>query len=251
MAALNYHSTGEGEVIVLLHAIGLDHHSWGHFRNEMTENHHVISVDLRGHGQSPAAVSGYRLGDYAQDVLNLLDSLNISTANFLGLSFGGMVTQHLALKAPKLVARLMLCGCPGGFPPEARQPIAERGTVAERGGMEAIIDTTLARWFTPDFVTSGGTKAVRERLLSDDVAGWAAGWAAISQHDVRASLSAISAPTLCVAGARDEAVSPKAVRALADAIPGAIYVELADAPHIMHFEQPDSFSTAITHFLKG
>src|SRR5262245_32414049 len=80
-----------------------------------------------------------------------------------------MVTQHLALKYPQDVSALAICACPSTMKPENRVIAAERGAQAERGGMAAVIDATLDRWFTPEFRASGATDAARDRLLSDNV----------------------------------------------------------------------------------
>jgi 3-oxoadipate enol-lactonase len=247
--SLHFIQSGHGQTLVLLHPIGLDHTFWGPVTAALSDDHSVVSVDLRGHGDSPASVRGYALADYADDVSHLIDELSIGPVALVGLSFGGMIAQVLTLRRPELVARLVLCGCPSRFPDEARGQIMERGALAEREGMQAVVEATLGRWFTREFIERGGAEETRRRLNDDDVAGWADGWRAISALDAHAHLEEIAVPTLCIAGELDEAVPPAAVEALASAIPKSRYQVLKDAPHMMQIEQPDLFAAAVRAFI--
>jgi 3-oxoadipate enol-lactonase len=232
-----------------LHPIGLDHTFWGPLTAVLSDVYSVVALDLRGHGDSPGAVRGYALANYADDVSRLIDELSIAPVALLGLSFGGMIAQTLALRRPELVSRLVLCGCPSRFPDEARSQIKERGTLAEREGMQPIVEATLARWFTRKFIERGGAEETRRRLVSDDTAGWVNGWSAISALDTHAHLKHIAIPTLCVAGELDEAVPPAAVETLASAIPNSRYRILKDAPHMMQIEMGHRFADAVRTFL--
>ncbi|MBP5856844.1 alpha/beta fold hydrolase [Marivibrio halodurans] len=246
---LNCHSIGGGVPLVLLHAIGLDHESWRDVQEALAPGHRVIAVDQRGHGGSPGVVGEPSLADYADDTARLIESLDLGPVIVVGLSFGGMIAQHLTIRRPDLVSRLVLCGCPGRFPDDIRPALAARGEDARRGGMGGVVEPTLERWFTPEFLASGGAERVRRRLLSDDVSGWAAGWRAISNHDAQEALMGVGCETLCVAGALDKATPPAMVRALADAIPRARYAEIPGAPHIMHLERHDAFVRVIGDFV--
>jgi pimeloyl-ACP methyl ester carboxylesterase len=160
-----------------------------------------------------------------------------------------MIAQTIAIEHPNVLQRLILCGCPSEFPAAARPAIAERGASAERGGMAAVVDATMERWFTPGFIGSFEAERVRQRLLADDPRAWAIGWRAIARLDTSSGLAAIKAPTCCIAGSADAAVPLDAMRRLAGHIPQARFVELPGASHMMHLEQPDEFSAAVRAFL--
>jgi 3-oxoadipate enol-lactonase len=247
--SLHHIRSGHGQALVLLHPIGLDLTFWKSVAAALSKEYSVVAVDLRGHGDSPAAIRGYALADYADDVSRLIDELSIGPVALLGLSVGGMIAQALTLRRPELVSRLVLCGCPSRFPDEARGQIMERGALAEREGMRAVVEATLGRWFTRQFIERGGSEETRRRLNSDDIAGWASGWRAISTLDTHAHLKNIAVPTLCIAGELDEAVPPVAVETLSFAIPNSRYEIIKDAPHMMQIEQPDRFLTAVRTFL--
>jgi 3-oxoadipate enol-lactonase len=171
--ALHHKIDGSGPHVVLLHPVGLDLTFLEPVAAELRRSFTILSVDLRGHGHSPASPSARSLDDYADDVHVLLGARGFAPAAVAGFSFGGMVAQHLALKYPKDVSALAICACACTLKPENRMIVAERGAQAEREGIGAVLDATLDRWFTPEFRASGAAGTARDRLLSDNVAAWA------------------------------------------------------------------------------
>jgi 3-oxoadipate enol-lactonase len=240
---------GAGPSLLLLHPVGLDLTCWDEIAWRCLRQFRVIRVDLAGHGRSPLPAPGYALADYARDVGLLLREQSSGPAAVVGSSFGGMVAQALAIEHSDLVNNLVLCGCPNEFSDEARPTIADRGAAAERGGMEAVLDATLQRWFTPSFIASGATRPVRQRLLSNDPRGWATAWRAISRLNTTKGLRQLKLATCCIAGELDVSVPPEAVRRLCSQICGGKLVVLPAAPHMMHLEQPDQFAMVVLDFL--
>ncbi|TCK28345.1 3-oxoadipate enol-lactonase [Ancylobacter aquaticus] len=253
MEVVDLHGTvgGSGEELVLLHPIGLDSTFWGAMPAMLAHTHRVLRLDLRGFGGSSLGVEPAPIQAYAADVLHAIRRHGLHRPAVLGLSFGGMIAQTLALEHPGSVSRLILCGCPGGIPAEARPALRERGAAAERDGMESVVPLTVDRWFTPAFVDSPVVERVRARLRSNSVRAWSEGWQAISDFDALPCLGAIDVPTLVVAGEQDAATSPAASAALAAAIPSARSVTLPGAPHMMQLETSGLFTEAVSNFLAG
>lgn len=248
--SLNSKVEGRGPHVVLLHPVGLDLACWDAVADRLARDYTVLRPDLAGHGLSALPRDGASLADYADDVHELLVTLAFGPAAVVGLSFGGMVAQVLALRHPADVAGLVVCGCGATFPAAIRDVLRERGDSATRGGMEAVLDETLQRWFTPGFISGGGAEATRLRLLADRPAGWAAAWHAISELDVFAQLPGIAVPTLCLAGELDVAAPPVMLQAVAAQIPGARAQVLPLAPHMMQIETADGFAAAVEAFLR-
>jgi 3-oxoadipate enol-lactonase len=246
---LNHEIVGEsGPHVVLLHPVGLDLTFMRPVATLGQDRYRILSVDLRGHGESPSSPPAKGLRDNVEDVHETLHRLQFAPAAVVGFSFGGMIAQELAVRYPNDVSILAPCACPSTLPPEGRKIAAARGSDAEAGGMQAVLDATLKRWFTEDFQARGGDKAARERLLSNDVSGWAEAWRSISELDVHPKLGSVQAPTICVAGELDLSSPPAIVRQIADAIPGARYVELRGAPHMIFIEQPRETAEAVFSF---
>lgn len=252
MTVLRLHgdAAGEGSLVVLLHPIGLDGGCWGGLPGALVAaGHRVLRLDLAGHGQSPAVTRPRPMAAYADDVQAAIVLAGDGPAVVLGLSFGGMVAQMLAIRHPDSVAALVLCGCGGGFAEELRPILRERGLAAERGGMAAVLEPTIERWFTPAFRDDPAVAPVRARLLADDAAGWSAGWHAIADFEARPHLAQITQPTLVVGGERDAATPLAASEALARGIPGARFLALPAAPHMMQIETEAAFLPAVLGFL--
>jgi 3-oxoadipate enol-lactonase len=250
-ARLFHKIEGTGPAIVLLHPVGLDHSFWGEFASKAAETHMVVAVDLCGHGQSDPAKPGRGIGAYADDVIGLLDELGLSSTSLLGLSFGGMIAQEVALRNPARISTLVVGACAGRIPPEAREAVRGRGQTDPETGMASVVDTTVARWFTLAFIDTPAVTRVRERLLVNDPQGWAAGWDAIAGFDAQERLGTLMARTLVIAGELDAGTPVAATKAMADAIPGAEFTMLAGAPHMMQIECADRFAERTLAFLQG
>ncbi|UFN48409.1 alpha/beta hydrolase [Roseomonas sp. OT10] len=253
MSALSLHgqAEGEGPLVVLLHPVGLDGSFWGPLPAALAGSRRVLSLDLAGHGRSPAVSRPRPIELYADDVADSIRRAG-GPAAVLGLSFGGMVAQVLALRHPELVSALLPCGCGGDFAEEMRPMLRERGLAAERGGMAAVAQPTLDRWFTAGFRDDPAVARVRARLLGDTVEGWSAGWHAIAGLSATPQLGRIAVPTLVVAGEQDAATAPAVSEAtVARPIPGARFAVLPGAPHMMQIECPDAFTAAVAGFLLG
>lgn len=246
---LSYDLTGSGPLLLLLHPVGLDRTCWGDLPKTLSPMRTVVAVDTAGHGTSPDPARPGRMDDRVADIVDLLAGLDRGPATLLGISFGGMIAQQVALARPDLVSGLILGGCPGEIPGAAREAILKRGAEAELGGMEAVLEPTMERWFTPPFLSTDVAETVRRRLRADAPSNWAAAWEAVLEHAVLERLPTLDIPTLVIAGAVDAATSLDAKRGLAAAIPGSRLVVLAGAPHIMQVECPEAFAEAVLGFL--
>ena len=247
---LSYEIEGDGQTVVLLHAVGLDLTCWEAQVEALTPRFRVLRVDLRGHGRSDVPPPPYTLEGFAEDVHGLLGALQLAPAHVIGLSLGGMVAQLLALDYPKAVRSLVLADTNSTLPPEARPAMIERGEAAKRGGMSAVVDITLARWFTPGFMGADVVAQCRERLLTDNVEAWAASWRAISELNTESRLPEIRVPTLVITGENDVSAPIARAQAMAALIPGARLEIVAGAPHMAPLEQPALFNTAVLAFLQ-
>lgn len=248
--ALHARIRGSGPLVVLLHPVGLDGSFWGGLPDALAARRRVLCLDLAGHGSSPAVARPRPIETYADDVALAIREAGGGPAAVVGLSFGGMIAQMLAIRHPSLVSALMPCGCGGDFPENVRPILRERGLAAERDGMAAIVDATIERWFTEPFRADPAVARVRARLLADDVAGWSAGWHAIAGLSATPHLGALAVPTLVLAGEKDVATPAAMAEAtVARAIPGARFAVLPGAPHMMQIECEAAFTAAVTEFL--
>lgn len=247
---LHYELEGQGDTVLLLHPVGLDLACWDTLAGELRRGYRVLRVDLRGHGRSETPPPPYSLEGFAADVDGLLQQLGVASAHVVGLSMGGMVAQLLALDYPEDVLSLVLADTSSTLTPEGRRAMVARGEAAEDGGMKAVLQSTLERWFTPEFMGSEVVDSVRHRLLTDDVVGWAATWRAISELDTEKRLSEIQVPTLVMTGEIDVSAPVARAQAMASLIPGARLHIVPGAPHMAPLEAPERFNPPLIEFLE-
>ena len=246
--AYRFDGPADAPVLVLSNSLGTRWEMWEPQMAALAARFRVLRYDSRGHGRSDAPPGAYSMDRLGRDVIELIDALGIGTVRFCGLSKGGMVGQWLGPRAPDRLEKLVLANTAASMgPPSAWD---SRIAAARSGGMAALTDTLISRWFTPEFVARAPDQVapVRDMLLSTPVEGYAGCCAAIRDMDQRLTAPHITAPTLVIAGARDPATPPEEGRWLAAAIPGAGYVEL-DAAHLSNVEQPDDFTRALLGFL--
>jgi len=229
--------------LVLLPPVGLDEHCWDWLELPVPAIRHVYP----GFGSRPRDGRPADLDAWADEVAGLGDGEPLDLA---GVSMGSMVAQHVAVRHPDRVHSLLL-GCTGG---SADPAVAlGRAEAAEAGGMTAVLDATMRRWFTAAALTARpghpGVGYACATLLALDPASWAAGWRAIAGHDVLARLGAVTAPATCVAARGDLSAPVERVRRLAEAIPGA-RLEILDGPHMIHLENPAAFSAVLATHLR-
>ena len=249
-ARLHYELKGEGPTVLLLHPIGLDLTCWESQANALSAEFRVLALDFRGHGRSEVGPPSYSLGLFASDVHELLHLTGSAPAHVIGLSLGGMVAQLLALEYPEDVLSLVPVDTICTLASEARAAMVERGEAAERGGMQDVLQATLERWFTPDFMGSEVVERCRQRLLADSVEGWAATWRAISEVNTAPRLHEVRVPTLVMTGELDVSSPPDRARMIADRIPGASLHIMPGAPHMAPLECPDLFNPPVLEFLR-
>jgi len=234
--------------LMLSHSLGVNLGMWAPQMDALLRHFRVLRYDTRGHGGSDLPTPSSGIDDLAQDAVDLLDHLDIAQTHFCGLSMGGMTGQALAALHPARVARLALCNTSPYMAP-ASDWDARIATV-RNGGMAAIVDAVITRWFTTRFQAAAPDKIaiVREMLLHTSPAGYMACCGAIRDMDQRERVKTIGNATLVIAGGHDPATPPQDGRALAACIAGAKYVEL-DAAHLSNWEQADAFTGHLVEFL--
>jgi len=235
--------------LVLSHSIGCDHGMWAPQIPDLLPHFQVLRFDTRGHGASDAPAEEYTIERLARDVLRLTDALEIDKFAFCGLSLGGAIGQWLGIHAADRLTGLVLANTSPQFGP--RSNWEARIKAVSEGGMKAIVDLVMARFFSPETLAKRDVyaNAVRTLLLGTDPAGYAGCCAALRDVDNRESLSQIRIPTLVIVGDRDVSTPWEGHgEILAREIPGARTVRLP-AAHLSNLERPRSFTAALLNFL--
>jgi 3-oxoadipate enol-lactonase len=216
----------------------------------LCERFRLVRFDTRGHGASPVPPGPYSMDDLGGDVLVLMDRLGIERFSFCGLSIGGMIGMWLASEASERVERLILCCTSARFdPPDAWE---SRAKAVRAGGVGAVADAVLERWFTPAFreerpeVVEWASAMLRDTPPE----GYAGCCEAIKDADLRPGLGRISAPTLVIAGADDPASPVEKAEDMRDGIPESRLAVIERAAHIANVERPDEVTREILEHLQ-
>ena len=247
---LRYREDGavDAPALVLSNSLGADLGMWDAQVAALSSQFRVIRYDTRGHGGSAVTAAPYRIETLARDLLALLDALEVGRFRFCGLSMGGMTGMWLGVHAPERVERLALCNTAAKIG-SAEMWNARIAKVRE-GGMAAISQAVLERWFTQDFIATAGDEIARMRAMMESTPpeGYAGCCAAIRDADFREDVAAIGVPTLVIAGAHDGATTPADGRSLDKAIRDSAYVELP-AAHLSNVEAAPPFNRALLAFM--
>ncbi|MGQ4601155.1 3-oxoadipate enol-lactonase [Nocardia sp. R6R-6] len=249
--AVHHEVTGpeDGIPVVLSGSIGSDLRMWAPQAASLSKaGYRVVRYDHRGHGASPVPDGPSTMADLGGDVLTLLDSLGIERAHWVGLSLGGMVGMWLAEQVGERLKTLTLLCTSAQLPASAW---ADRIRTVRAQGMRAIADTTVPRWFTPEW-RAANPELVRyygDMIAGQPVDGYASCCAAIQSMDIEAGLPRILAPTLVISGAEDPATPPEHGRRIAAAVPGARFEIVTPGAHLANVEAAEQVDALILQHL--
>jgi len=211
-----------------------------------------LRYDQRGHGKSDTPTDDFTMDDLASDLLALLDDFNVDKAVLVGVSMGCTTVLRCAARAPSRC--LGVVGCDGQWrsAPGTAAMWEERFAVVREGGMEAIAEPTVRRWFQPGFFSRkpDEIERIKAMVAATKQEGYFSCGKALQNYDFRADYPALSMPALFLAGAQDGDL-PKIMREMADATPGGLFQIINECGHLPNIEQPELFFQAVDGFVRG
>src|SRR3954451_8545010 len=142
---------GQGDPLLCVHGLGCDRRAWALQIEPFSARYQAVFFDNRDVGQSSLAAAGYTTAEMADDVLALADHLELESFHLLGISLGGMVSQHVALKAPERVRTLTLAVTHGGVQEAGRLRGRLLGSYARHLPRELSVDNLLYLCYTEAF----------------------------------------------------------------------------------------------------
>ncbi|WP_102226473.1 3-oxoadipate enol-lactonase [Acidimangrovimonas sediminis] len=242
----------DGAPVVFSNGLGCDLRLWDKVVPLLPPGLRLIRYDARGHGLSDCPPGPYGMGTLVRDAERLIEALGVRDTAFVGLSLGGMVAQGLAVKRLDLVRAMVLSNTAAKI---ATQGIWQQRIEAVRqGGIEALADAALERWFSRRFRQGASTAAevalVRNMLVRQPAEGYMATAAAISGTDFYTPTSGLGLPTLAIAGSEDGSTPPDLVRETADLVRGSRFHLIRGAGHLPCIEAPEAYAAALSAFLR-
>lgn len=252
---IHYTVQGSGPPVLLGHSFLCSGAMWEPQAGPLSERFTVVNVDARGHGESAPAPPGTTLDDMLADMLAVLDEEGIDRAIWAGLSMGGMVAMRAALGAPDRVRALILLDTDAGAEHTwIRLRYALLARLAGPLGIRPVLPRVLRLMF--------GRTSLRERRTL--VGEWRERFAGVhltsvrnmtgaiaGREDLLGRLGVVAVPTLVIVGAEDATLPPERAVRIANAIPGAEYLEVEGAGHLSTLERPDLVTPAMLRFLEA
>lgn len=248
---LHYRIDGpkDGAPVVFANSLGTDMRLWDAILPLLPAGLRILRYDKRGHGLSSCPQAPYTMGALVSDAEKLMDMHGFNDAFFVGLSIGGLIAQGLAVKRPELMRAMVLSNT--GAKIGTKQMWDDRIAAVQAGGIEALADAVMERWFSRDFRASPDLGLWRNMLVRQPDAGYAGCSAAISGSDFYATTATLRIPTLGIAGSEDGSTPPDLVRETVDLIPGSQFHLIRRAGHLPCVEQPQEFAGQISDFLRA
>jgi 3-oxoadipate enol-lactonase len=247
---LNWREDGDpaGVPVVFANSLGTDLRLWDQILPLLPSGLRIIRFDKRGHGLSDCPPAPYAMEDLVSDAAALLDGLGVSACVFVGLSIGGMIGQGLAARRPDLMRALVLSNTAAKMGDAAMWQT--RIDAIRAGGIEALADAVMERWFSPAFLARPELSAWRNMLTRTPVEGYVGCCHAIAGADLTESTKALTLPTLAIAGSEDGASPPDLVQGTAGMIAGSRFTVIEGAGHLPCVEDPAAYAALLNDFLK-
>jgi pimeloyl-ACP methyl ester carboxylesterase len=239
-----YEVEGEGDSLVLQH--GLIMNLKGFKRNGYTEKlrkkYRLILIDARGHGRSdkPHESDAYRLSNFVNDTVAVLDDLGVERSHFLGYSMGGSVGLGIGVYSPDRFNSLIIGGM-GMAETDSEAEIDRRRAFIDvfREGMKATV-----AWFERVYELS---PELREDIMGNDPEALIACWSVREHVGFEDRLPLVDLPCLFYVGDQDYLYQRS--KQTAQIIPGARFVSLPGLDHLGGFGHSEVVLPHVLNFL--
>jgi non-heme chloroperoxidase len=262
-AKIYYKDHGEGQPILLVHGWLCSSRFWQKNVPELANDFRVVTIDLRGHGNSSKTLTGHTIAQYARDVRQIIEHLKLQDDILLGWSLGGPVVLSYYEqygRDSRLKALGLVDAAPFPFSPADWNSHALRNY--DYDGMNATFAALTA---DPRTFAVGFTTRMFKQKPSDAEMDWlvvemlktptwiaAAIYSDFLMSDFAKTLPSVKVPVIVFAA--NSGVFPNGIamgEAIADQAPHGTFIPFEDAGHILFYEQPQKFNAALAAFIKA
>jgi 3-oxoadipate enol-lactonase len=250
--------------VVLIQGLGLSSRFWFDLPQRLASGprpRRVVVLDNRGTGRSDKPRGRYKMTTLADDVAAVLDAARVERASVVGISLGGMIAQHVALRHPRRVSGLVLMATTAGVPharlPKLRAIATLVGLpILQRVRGPAQVGRSLARLL----LSEQDVPRARELLAQWPAAmraepmnprSYFSQLTAVVGHSTGFRLKRIGCPTVVVTGDDDVLIPPHNSRVLARLVPGAHLEVLRACGHAIPASDPGCVQRALDRLDDG
>jgi pimeloyl-ACP methyl ester carboxylesterase len=252
------HENPDAKVIVLVHGFLSSTMSFRQLLPALTKHYKVIALDLPGFGQSEKSVSFiYRLCNYGQLIIDLLDQLNVQDAILIGHSMGGQICMHAAKKSPKRIKKLILLGCCSYVKRANRSLIAcsylpfftwgMRNWIQKKDVKQNLLAVLHDSKLVTQELIDGYSKPISEKAFIDSLIRLLRHREGDMSSD---QLKQIEQPVLMLWGKEDKVMPVKTGYKLKQDLPNAELIVYEKCGHLLMEEKPKEISREIILFIE-
>lgn len=254
MISLNYTEYGQGRPVIILHGLLGSNRNWQGIARSLSDNHHVITPDLRNHGKSDHA-DGMSYEEMADDVIFLIKKLDLKNIILIGHSMGGKVAMTLALNYPDYISSLIIVDiAPVHYNQNFKHLIEamtsiDLSTLQNRNDAEAQLNKVTQETGVVQFV-------LQNLVLKDNKFSWrinlqqiSVSLTSISQFPARFKTSECRLPTLFLGGSESSYIRSIHNQKIFEHFPSAEIIMLDGAGHWLHAEKPEEFLNHVKSFI--
>ena len=254
-ATLRYDRAGVGPTVLLVHGWLGNRSFWERQVTALRDRFTVVTVDLRGHGESSPPRTGYTIGGMAADMEQLVRAIGAQKVAVVGWSMGGMIAQELVRRLGDRATALVLVGTTAGAIADPKNPhgnpaLAEELRKAVGEDFRQFVRTFAAQLFKLGTASpllawaTGQMQRTPPHVAQACLDG-------VLEADLRDKLAALKLPTLVIHG-RAEALFPLGMaEELKKGISGAQLTIFEESGHSPHLEEPERFNEVVATFLGG
>jgi len=252
---MNYELSGQGECLVLIHGFGDNMGMWYNQTPEFAKRYRVLTYDVRGFGKTEKGEQPYSIELLAEDLCQLLATLEIESACILGFSMGGRIALEFALTYPQMVTGLILSNTGvEAFPKREMEKHREiMKSLLQQGDIEIISKIMTKGSFSRDFSEKNpeAYQRCKEIRMQNDPSEYLAIMEAIDEAlDAPIDLGRIQCPVLITTGENDILMGPDVAEYMQKRI-SAAELKVLPTGHVAPIEAPEDFNRIVLNFIDG
>jgi non-heme chloroperoxidase len=241
-----------GVPVLLLHAIADSWHTFELLLTHLPDRIHAFALTQRGHGDASRPEAGYRVRDFAADLVSFMDAIKLKAAVIVGGSSGGFVARRFAIDHPERTLGLVLMGSPAILRDKPSTQEIWYSTVSK---LNDPVDPGFVREFAASILAHPVPQAFFETIIQENLKVpafvWRATFEGLMTDDSFGELHKIKTPTLIIWGDQDAILPRSDQEALAAAIPGSRLVAYIGAGHAFYWEEPDRVASDLVAFIEA